>query len=486
MRERRGVIRAPKVLVCGALLLGGAVCGLAAEAAADRPAAWIESPYRNFRAPVALLGGRVLFSDEADDPVLRSAVAAELGRLSVTLHDRQGWRVPTVDGDPLRIYVARKEAQGVRRVAVRAISDRHLVGPAIELDATGMSAAEIQREVARLYAFATLAAYGAPDQTFLTAAASEFLSGNGEFEDERERTRMAAAAPEVDLSSYPVSIGRLYVEEFARAAGGAAALRAVYEKAAESREQVLQVLGRSYADAAGEHEDGLLLKTAARLYAAYETEPSPSRLGVSDLEFAGLDAATPATHAFRHRSTVFAAESDTALRVQWPEQGAPGAAVVRYRDAALPPDVLFFAPGRARAIPLSGVARIDWVVSGSALGAPLGGAVAAVDTITGFPFAGLSAQALAGPGGPRIAWTTSSHDALAGWAVFREEVLSDGRIVRTGPQMLPSSTQSAESFRYAYVDAEASAGTYYRYTVWAVTEDGLLARAFSATLRTPD
>jgi hypothetical protein len=65
-------------------------------------------------------------------------------------------------------------------------------------------------------------------------------------------------------------------------------------------------------------------------------------------------------------------------------------------------------------------------------------------------------------------------------------VLPDGRIARTGPQILPSSNQATDSYRYAWVDPEAASGTYYRYTIWAVTEDGLLARAFSATLRTPD
>ena len=38
----------------------------------------------------------------------------------------------------------------------------------------------------------------------------------------------------------------------------------------------------------------------------------------------------------------------------------------------------------------------------------------------------------------------------------------------------------------AYLDPDAAPGTFYRYSVWAVTEDGLLARAFSATLRTAE
>jgi hypothetical protein len=63
-------------------------------------------------------------------------------------------------------------------------------------------------------------------------------------------------------------------------------------------------------------------------------------------------------------------------------------------------------------------------------------------------------------------------------------VLADGRIARTGPEIVPSSNKGEESFRYVYVDPGASPATFYRYTVWAVTQDGLLARAFSATLRT--
>jgi hypothetical protein len=85
-----------------------------------------------------------------------------------------------------------------------------------------------------------------------------------------------------------------------------------------------------------------------------------------------------------------------------------------------------------------------------------------------------------------VSWTTASHAGLAGWAVFREEVLSDGRIVRSGPELVPSSNSGEESFRYVYVDSDASPATFYRYTVWAVTEDGLLARAFSATLRSAE
>ena len=59
-------------------------------------------------------------------------------------------------------------------------------------------------------------------------------------------------------------------------------------------------------------------------------------------------------------------------------------------------------------------------------------------------------------------------------------------MARTGPEILPASDNGGESLRYMYLDPSSTPGTFYRYTVWAVTEDGTLARAFAATLRTAD
>ncbi|MGH9366267.1 MAG: hypothetical protein ACRD3M_01165, partial [Thermoanaerobaculia bacterium] len=101
-------------------------------------------------------------------------------------------------------------------------------------------------------------------------------------------------------------------------------------------------------------------------------------------------------------------------------------------------------------------------------------------------FTGLSPHADPSPEGSRLWWTTAAHEDLAGWALFREEVLPDGRIARTGPEIVPASEAAADSFRYVYLDPATRPATYYRYTVWAVTGDGLLVKAFSATLRTPE
>lgn len=484
---REGIVS--KLLICSVFYASAAALCLAADQKTEVPAgrqAWAESPYLNFHAPQAVLGGRVLVSDEADDPALAAELAREIKALQAELHDRDGWRPPFADGDPLRIFVARKDAGGVRRLAVRALVRGRLIEPAIQIDGSAMSDGEIVSEAARLYALATLSAYGAPDRTFLTAAAADYLSNMARRKQDREEALLASAAPTLDLASQSEALGRLYVEEFARAAGGVFALRAVWEKAAETRQEVLPLLLAAYSESTGRTEDQLLLQFAARLYSSLEPEAGPSRISLFDLQTGALDGSSPPALVLRHRSYLPGAEAPSALRLSWPEAGAPAAAVVRYRDTDLPPDVVFLSPGAVHAIALAGVARIDWLVAGSS-GSPVLAAMPVIfESLSEFPYSGLVAHASGSAEGARVWWTTASHESLAGWAIFREEVQPDGHIARTGPEILPASDHSGEPLQYVFVDPTSSPGTFYRYTVWAVTEDGTLARAFAATLRTAD
>jgi hypothetical protein len=300
---------------------------------------------------------------------------------------------------------------------------------------------------------------------------------------EREAAQAAAAAPELDLNRSPLGLGRLFVEEIARASGGPAGLRPAWELARETGEEVLKVAARYAAEASGERADSIALRFAARLYATVETESAPSRIGLEDLLAGAFDTAAPSALSVRHR-TYLPAETGAALRVAWPAEGGLAAAVVRYRDAQLPPDVVTIEPGEVRTFPSSGVARVDWVVLGGTAKAP--SAPAFFERVPEFPFSSLTANADAAGDGARLMWTTASHEKLSGWAVFREQLLPDGRIARTGPQIVPASSLGEESLRYAYLDPTAGNGAWYRYTVWAVTDDGLLARAFSATLKTAE
>lgn len=480
-RDREG--RARKSLIFGALCLAAAaVAGAQTATDSSGTGNWIESPYRNFGPPQTLIAGRVVLLDEADDPALKALLSGEIRRLSNELFVRQGWRFPFAESEPVRIFVARKEAGGIRRLESRSFENGRFMGAAILLDARGMGTREIVREVSHQIALATLASYRTSDGTFLTEAAAALISSNGDAE-EREEVRQVAAAPELSIESSPRVLGRLYLEELSRAAGSGL-LRAAWERAAETGEAVLPVLLGTYAERTGEDEGAPLVRFGARLYTSFESEVAPSRVGLMDLESGALDTAAPAGFTLRHRTYV-PGDGVSALKVSWPVDAGAGAVVVRYRDVSLPPDVLFLSAGDVRSIPLGGVTRVDWIVAGGGPGGTLR-APAAIEPAAAFPYSGLTAHAGAGPDGPRVWWTTASHEGLAGWAVFREEVLPDGHIARTGPEIIPSSRSATESFAYAYLDPAASPATYYRYTVWAVTEDGLLSRAFSVTLRSSD
>lgn len=483
--EKEGIVS--KVLSCSVFCALVATVAPAADRQAEPgPRSWTESPYRNFLPAQAILEGRILLSDEAKDSTVTASLTHELRVLQGRLHESEDWRSPFADGDPLHIYIARKDAGGVRRLTTRSTERGRLVGASIQIDATEMNDDEIVREAARLYALATLTAYGAPDSSFLTAAAAAYLSAGARPELDREEALAAAAAPGLDLASQANSIGRLYIDEFARSAGGPAAVRAVWEKSAETGEEVLPLFLKAYSESTGEDGEGLLLRFAARLYSFLEPEAAPSRVSLLDLFSGGLDASYPASYTVRHRSFLPTLEAPSALRISWPEQGSAAAAVVRYRDPSLAPDVVFFAAGEERTIPLAGVARVDWLVPGSSGTAAGARAPVAFEGLSGFPYARLVAHASAREDGPRVWWTTASHQGLAGWAIFREEVLPDGHVARTGPEILPASDRGSEPLQYMFVDPAASPGTFYRYTVWAVTEDGTLARAFAATMRTSD
>ena len=464
-------------------LLAAASIASGQEAASPPRAAWAESPYRNF-GPVREVSATVVLRDEADDAVLRQDLTEAIGRLQAELFVAQGWPMPFAAGDPLQIFVARRESEGVRRLVARSLDRRRLVRPTIQIDGSNLSRAQIVREATRLYALAAISAYGVSDRSFLTTAAAEILSGDAGPESDGEATRAAAAAPTILLADHARTMGRALLEEFTAAAGGRSALRQVWEQASERAEEPLSSLVRAYAEKTGGAQDSLLARAAARLYASLETEAGPSGLGLFDLEAGALDASTPPAWTLRHRSYI-PGDASGALRFSWPPGAGSGAAVVRYRDGDLPPDVLFLEPGSDHTIALSGVARVDWIVAGGPSG-PGPAAPVFFEAVAGYPFEGLVARASPSPTGSQIGWTTASHEGLAGWAVFREEVQSDGRIARSGPQIVPASAEAAESFRYAYVDPAAKAGTYYRYSVWAVTGEGLLAKAFSATLHTPE
>src|SRR5262249_57032024 len=124
--------------------------------------AWPARRSRTCDASSATRGGAALVADEASDSSLAGALARDLQAPRGELHENGGWRIPFSEDEPLRVYVARKDAGGVRRLSVRSVDRGTLLGASIQIDGTGMTEDEIVREAARFYALATLTAYGAP------------------------------------------------------------------------------------------------------------------------------------------------------------------------------------------------------------------------------------------------------------------------------------------------------------------------------------
>jgi hypothetical protein len=482
MRKQHKGLRICRALTAGILLAASSVSLRGQSAGSPSARSLAESPYHRFGPARDLLPG-VILRDEADDTVLRESLSDTLAALSAELQGRQGWPSPFSAEDPLRIFIARTEAGGIHRLASRSVESRRLRAPSIEIDGSLLSNVQIVGEASRLFALAAISAYGVPDSSFLTSAAADLLSGAPEPDSGVDARREAAAAPTVRLSDHARSLGRELLEEFERSAGGRSGVRLVWERASDRGEEPLTSLSRIYAEKTGAAEDTLLVRFAARLYASVETDPGPSAIGRWDLEAGALDAGVPEAWTLLHR-TYLPSEGAGPLKFSWPAGAARAAAVVRYRDAELPPDVVLLEPGSSHAFGLSGVARVDWVLAGSVTPGP--SSPVFFQTATAYPFAGLQPHAASAPEGVRVWWTTISHEDLTGWVLFREEVQPDGRIVRIGPEIVPASSDSAESFRYAYLDADTRPATYYRYTIWAVTGEGLLTKAFSATLRTPE
>jgi hypothetical protein len=194
-----------------------------------------------------------------------------------------------------------------------------------------------------------------------------------------------------------------------------------------------------------------------------------------------LDASRPGAFEWKFFSVV--AAPGGGIRFSWPADASPGFAVLHYQES-LPSDVVRIAPGETKVLPLSGVSRIDWIVAGSGEAASSLAAPVTTSMVAEYPVSGLAARAVAEPGeGVSLEWNAARQQNLSGWAVLRSELGDSGTVVRSAPQWLPSQAGEQTQSLYSFVDATAAPGRYYRYDVWAVTDDGALSRSFQATIR---
>jgi len=425
-------------------------------------------------AELAIWNGRaVVWAGRVAGPDLAAYAAAADARLRAVFDDG-GWSVPFTSASPLRITLVSSTGAAFSNAFIGGADS------VVALNLADHPPAEAAAETVRDAALFVLRS-AAPQSNIalLRAAARSLALGDELLDSDREELREAGAGVDHALTSAGAELfSAAWIREMARTAGPDF-VRSVWTERVARGEGSLDAFASAFQDLGGAPADALY-RSLARLYASDEVFGDSSRLNETDLTAGALNAASPGPYAWRF----FAAPAGTASgwNVSWPADGARGFAVLHYEEG-LPSDVVPFAPGERKILPTGGVSRVDWVVFGRDAAAPLAVPVE-VALEADYPVAGLTAAARTEPGeGVVLSWATASHRGLAGWAILRTEVTSTGRVIRSAPESLPAQEEDHSGAGYDFVDTSALPGHFYRYDVWAVTQDGALSRAFRTTLR---
>ena len=418
--------------------------------------------------------------DEADDPALRQALDDRIARLSDELFVREGWPNP---------FAARRS----RPVPRRAERRRRRAAPLFAFDRAGADRRPDDRDRRigsrqRRHRPRGLAPLRARGDLGLRRRGSHLRDRRGRRVPRRRRrsgrdgVRRGGAEPGPGGSPRALSGASCSTSSRARPEAALPSVKSTSARAisARSRSRAWRTSTPSAPDCPRRRLSRVSARVSTRLRRGRSPGLPPSGSGTSKRE-----RSTPACPPPGRSATGPTCRRTTrrAIRYDWPAGAGVGAAIVHYRDADLPPDVVSSSPTAAddRALrasrawtgswPRAGLRPVPWFPSSSRR--------------SGYPFAGLQPHAIPPREGPRLWWTTASNAGLTGWAVFREEVQADGRIVRTGPQIVPASSDTPESLRYAYLDP-ASARELTTVTRCGPSRPTGFARAFSATLRTPE
>ena len=328
-------------------------------------AAWIQSPYRHFGAGQPVASGRAVLYDEAADPALKSGTRRRDRAARERALRAAGLAQPLLAGGAAARL---RGARGIgRSQAARGADDRE--GP------VGVARGPHRRERSsvRGHRARGLTAGGAGDAARVRnrrrlprAGSRRAPVGSGRGRLERRRLDRGRGR----RRRLPVEAGG------ARPALGGRGRSGVPRSAAPARGVGARGGSRRAADRRADAHAPRGIESAARTRCSCARRPdstprsSPTRrrrsCGCSTSKAARSMRRLRRPCSVRHRTLL--PETEASLKVSWPPDGGAGAAVVRYRDTALPPDVVFFAAGDRRTVPLAGVARVDWLVAGSSSG----------------------------------------------------------------------------------------------------------------------
>lgn len=435
---------------------------------------------RTLAAP--LLGGRVMVETRGLTIPDAETVIAAVGERLADFWNSAPWPVPFSSDSPLRLVLTIDSGLPRSVVSNGQWNGGALAGAIIEMNIAGRSVPEVTEEAVRdaaLLVLHSMAPQADPSAAGAAARAlalpSTWLASDG------EEIQEMGAAPSSCLSNPRSEIfAALWIDELAREAGGDF-IYDVWSGRAPQGGAALADFATQFEARTGMSASAALEKVLARAYSRVDVFPDFARLTSDDLAAGSLDASLPGPLSWRFYSTF--PGSTGGENVSWPADGASGFAVFHY-DGSLPDDVVEFHAGDNLTLPLSGVARVDFVVTGDERSASPLAAPAVFTPVEGFPVTGLTASATTTPDeGVRLNWTTASHKDLLGWVIFRKEAGGAGQIIAAPSQWLPAQENDPSSSAYIYVDPATTSGHYYQYDVWAVTASGALSHSFRATLR---
>ncbi len=435
-------------------------------------------------ADLPLWNGRILLRAPGLSPSELSSIAPAIEARLKGAFDAS-WNVSISQREPIRLMLLSSPGAPLSQVfSLEASEDGGSPDrdPVVALNVSGQTEAEIAAEALRDVGTFVLRRLAPGTDDVLVSAAARALSLSGDLlESDRAEIREAGASPENSLERPEGEIfAAAWIDEMS-AQAGPGFLSSVWTRRVSAGEGSLLTFAQAFSEATHGSAWDALRRSLERAYSRSEVLGDLARLTDQDRADGALDASRPGALAWRFFSSEISAAGG--MSVSWPQDGASGFAVLHYEDS-LPSDVVPFSAGDTRVLPLSGVSRIDWVVSGDGEAAASLAAPVVTAAVGGFPVSGLTARAVSAPGeGISLAWDIARQQNLTGWAILRSEVDESGRVEKASPQWIPSQSGQQEQAEYSFVDSTAASGRYYRYDVWAVTADGALSRSFQTTIR---
>lgn len=449
------------------------------SAAARRRAEILGSPYAQISERRSLRGGEIVLALPAElAPGVAERLACGVVSATAELFHQEGWSAPFSARSPLLLLVTRDRGDVPATSGWDGRDHGDLVHPVVAV-AGGRGPEAVLLSAVQQIALLTVRQAAPEEAGWAAEGVAEWLARRALGYD---ADPVAAEDPLVAESGSlrsPETLARFLQILTDRLPGGAGEIRHVWEELGLVRgddgETFVRELGNR-TDTAG--VAGLLSEQVARrLGSAGLSEPAADVRRRTVLGEVSVTAPEPLGWSCLSFRT---GEERGALEIVLPSEPgvAAGRAVVLYRGPMGGFDTVPLAPGAGRVVPISGTRRLALVLADG----DAGELFVRLRRLTDYPAVLLGGGAEWRDGAVQITWKTSAHRDLLGWVVVRYGESDEGDPVEEARQIVPSSAAAQAGYAYNFADRDVDAGHRYRYRVFALTTEGLLAESFEAVV----